>query len=497
MPNLPHPPLARRWLWLALLFGLLSLAHAATPPAFDPIAETEKYLATLPADARAKSDAYFEGGYWLQGWDLLVTILFTWAVLRFRVVQRMRDWALAEKTTRWMFTVLVFVAVWFGSAAILKLVLPARPDWLWMVRFTTTPVLGGLVAFVFLKARIGAWSRRPRLHLYLAGVYFLILFTTFSWISTMPWGLYVGYFREHAYGLSNLGLAGWFGESVKGQLVFTVVFSVIGSLLYQGIRKYPRRWWVVAGAATPFIIFFLNVLAPVYVAPLFNAYEPLKDPKVRDPILSLARANSVPVDNVYQFDASKQSSRISANVSGAFSTIRVSLNDNLLKRCSPAEVQAVMGHELGHYVLNHVYKLVIYFSLLYVAAFAFVHWFLDATSRRWGAAWGLQGAGDLAGMPLLWFGLSLFMFLASPVRNTIIRTTESEADIFGLNAARQPDGFATTALKLSEYRKLAPGKWEEIIFFDHPSGYNRILLSMRWKAEHLAELPPSAPAEKK
>lgn len=492
----PRPRLSRASLlfWLWLLLGFATLANAT--PAFDPVAETEKYLSTLPADARARSDAYFEGGYWLEAWDLLVTVLFTWLVLRFGVVQRMRDWALAEKTTRRLLVALVFVATWLGSAALFKIAAPAQPDWLWMVRFVTTPILGGLVAFVFLKPRIAAWSRRPGLHLYLAGVYFLVLLTTFSWIITMPWGLYVGYFREHAYGLSNLSLVDWFGESLKGQVVFTVVFSLLGALLYQGIRKYPQRWWVAAGVATPFILFCLIILAPVFVAPLFNAYEPLKNPQMRDPILALARANSVPVDKVYEFDASKQSKRISANVSGAFHTIRVSLNDNLLKRCSPAEVQAVLAHELGHYVLNHVYQRVIYFSLLYAAGFAFMHWFLGVTSRRWGTAWGLRGSGDFAGLPLLWLGLSLFMYLATPVKNSIIRTTESEADIFGLNAARQPDGFATTALKLSEYRKLAPGPWEEIIFFDHPSGRTRILMAMRWKAEHLAEFPPAVPAGK-
>lgn len=491
----PRAPLARLWPWLLLLLGFATVVHAA--PGFDPVAETEKLLNTMPAGARAKSDAYFEGGYWLQVWDVLLTVVFTWLVLRFGVAQQMRDWELAGKTTRRLLTLLVFIATWLGSSAIFKLLAPAQPDWLWIVKFVTTPILGGLVAFVFLKGRIAAWSQRPGLHLYLAGVYFLALLTTFSWAVSLPWALYAGYFREHAYGLSNLSLGGWFEESVKGQLIFTVVFSLLFSLLYQGIRKYPQRWWVAAGVATPFIVFFLNVLAPVYVSPLFNAYEPLKDPAVRDPILSMARANSVPVDNVYQFDASKQTKRVSANVSGAFGTIRISLNDNLLKRCSPAEVQAVMGHELGHYALNHVYKLVIYFSLLYAACFAFTHWFLTATERRWGAAWGLRGSGDLAGMPLLWLGLSVFMFLATPVRNSIVRTTESEADVFGLNAARQPDGFATTALMLAEYRKLAPGPWEEIIFFDHPSGYQRILMSMRWKAEHLADIPPVGPTEKK
>lgn len=93
--------------------------------------------------------------------------------------------------------------------------------------------------------------------------------------------------------------------------------------------------------------------------------------------------------------------------------------------------------------------------------------------------------GDLAVIPLLFLLISLFFFALTPVRNTVIRTMEYEADIFGLNAARQPDGFAEVALKLGEYRKLAPTPLEEFIFYDHPSGRTRIFSAMRWKAENL------------
>ncbi len=91
--------------------------------------------------------------------------------------------------------------------------------------------------------------------------------------------------------------------------------------------------------------------------------------------------------------------------------------------------------------------------------------------------------------------LSFIGAVGTPVSNTMVRTNEAEADIFGLNAAREPDGFANIALKLSEYRKLDPTPWEEFVFYDHPSGRSRISMAMHWKAEHLSELPPPAAAE--
>lgn len=423
---LPRPLL--RGAALALLLGGAALALRAAP-AFDPVAETEKYLAQLPAEARAKSDAYFEGGYWLLLWDVVVTLGLTALLYRLGVYTRLRT--LAERVTR---------------------------------------------------------SR------FVHGVIFLGLLTLLAWVVNLPWDYYTGFVREHQYGLSNLTLGGWLKERAVALVPGLIGGTLVGSLLYSAIRRSPGRWWIRASIATPFFMVFLLALAPVFISPLFNKYTPLTDAKVRDPILAMARANGVPVDNVYQFDASKQTKRISANVSGALNTIRVSLNDNLLNRCSPAEIQAVMGHELGHYVLNHIYELVIYFSLLIAAGFWFVNHAFWWVQQRWGEKWGVRDITDYAGLPILLACFSVFMLFAEPVKNTIIRSNEVEADIFGLNAARQPDGFASTALKLSEYRKMHPGKWEEILFYDHPSGYNRILMSMQWKAEHLTEL--AAPTAK-
>ena len=210
-----------------------------------------------------------------------------------------------------------------------------------------------------------------------------------------------------------------------------------------------------------------------------------KDGKVGDerPPRSLARANGNRADKVYEFDASRQTTRISANVSGFLGTMRVRLNDNLLERCTPAEIAAVMAHEIGHYALNHVYETIIFFGLVLVGGFAFIRWSFDRTLARWGAGWGVSGLSDPAGLPLLAALFSVYFFVLTPILNTYIRVNEAEADIYGLNAAREPDGFASVALKLGEYRKLAPGPFEEWFFYDHPSGRSRITMAMRWKAE--------------
>jgi STE24 endopeptidase len=176
---------------------------------------------------------------------------------------------------------------------------------------------------------------------------------------------------------------------------------------------------------------------------------------------------------------------VSANVAGLFGTTRIALNDNLLRRAPVPEFKAVMGHEMGHYVLHHVSKSILFFGVVLVIGFVFLRWGFDRAMAWWGDRWGLRGVADPAGLPLLAALFSVFFFVLTPLNNTFIRTSEAEADIFGLNAAREPDGMAEVALQLSEYRKLDPGPVEEWIFFDHPSGRNRISMAMRWKAEHL------------
>ena len=385
---------------------------------FDPEAATEAYMAKLSPEARARSDAYFEGGYWLLLWGFLYGLGLAWLLLASGLSARMRDLAERITGTRWLRTTIY------------------------------------AVEYIVVTA-----------------------------ILTFPLTLYQGFFREHSYGLSNQSFLQWMRDGVVGLIVGIVFGTIALTIIYAVIRRAPRSWWVWGAGVAIVLMMMGATIAPVYIAPLFNTYKPLPESELRTQLLSMARANGIPADNVYVFDASKQSKRISANVSGMFGTVRISLNDNLMNRGTPEEIRAVLGHEMGHYVLNHVYKGVVYFGIIIVLGFAFVRWAFEKLSARWGERWGIRGVGDVAGLPLLVAIFSAYMFVLTPVVNTIVRSAEAEADMFGLNAARQPDGFATAALDLSEYRKMHPWPVEEFIFFDHPSGWNRIHRAMVWKAE--------------
>ncbi|HEX9671799.1 MAG TPA: M48 family metallopeptidase [Thermoanaerobaculia bacterium] len=411
----------RSVLLLVLLVGWGALAPpAALAAAFDPEAATEAYLARVPPAQKARSDAYFEGGYWIQLWSFLIGLALAWLLLGTGLSARLRD--LGERITRF------------------------RPLRVWI---------------------------------------YAVLYTLVTSALLFPWTAYVDFFREHQYGMATHDFGGWFGDQVKGLLVALVFMPLLLAALYAVLRRAPRTWWLWGSVVAVAFLIVGVLIAPIWIAPLFNKYTPLEPGPIRESILSLAQANGVPADEVYMMDASRQTKRISANVSGLAGTTRVTLNDNLLERTSPPEIEAVMGHELGHYVLNHVYEMIVELGLVILIGFAWLYFASGRVLARFGERWRLRGVDDPAGLPLLAALLAVFFFVLTPINNTIIRVNEAEADIFGLNASRQPDGFAEVALKLGEYRKLSPGPIEEWVFYDHPSGRNRILMAMRWKAEEI------------
>ncbi len=398
-------------------------AASATP--FDVNAAVEAYLAKMPPARRARSNAYFEGGYWLILWDFLTSAVAMWLLLRFRWSARMRD--LAERITRFR---------------------PLQTALYW--------------------------------------VQFIVVIS----VLTFPMTVYEGYFREHKYDLLNQTFGPWMRDQLVALAVAVVLGPILVVPLFGLVRRLGKSWWVWGAVASVAFAAFVTLIGPVYISPLFNTYKTLEDPRIKDPILSMARANGIPATNVWEFDASQQSNRVSANVSGFASTMRISLNDNLLKRCTLPEIETTMGHEMGHYVLNHAYKGLVMIGVVIVIGFAFLNWGINWSLGRWGETWGVRGITDVAVLPLAAIIFSIYFLLMTPVTNTITRTMEFEADMYGLNAARQPDGEANVDMLLGEYRKLDPTPLEEFIFFDHPSGRTRITAAMRWKAENLETASP-------
>ncbi|KCZ92738.1 M48 family metallopeptidase [Hyphomonas johnsonii] len=324
---------------------------------------------------------------------------------------------------------------------------------------------------------------------------FVLVYTLVFGLITLPLDIWLSHFREVAYGNSTQTFGAWFGEYLIEFGLNLVATAIFVGLLYLVIRALKRTWWIWGAGLSAVLIAVMLLILPVFIAPLLNTYTPMEEGPLRTDILNLATAAGVPADDVYVYDRSRQTNTISANVSGILGTTRVSLGDTLLADATPAEVRAVMAHEIGHYVLNHIYEMLFAFTVLIAIGFAFANGTFAWAARTFGGKWGIGDIGDIAGMPLLFALISTFFFFATPVVNTIIRSNETEADAYGLALAREPDGFAAVSMKLGAYRKIDPGPVERFVFHDHPTGRDRVTMSMNFKAAELAagatDLDPS------
>lgn len=357
--------------------------------------------------------------------------------------------------------------------------------WLILWNYLLSAAVALLLLGTRTSARIRDFAERTTRFRPLQVALYAVPYMLLTWLLEFPLSVYQRYFREHAYGLATQTFAPWFREQMIGLVVDLIGTSLLLMALYAVFRRAQRTWWVWGTILAMIFMVIGMMLAPVYIEPLFNSYKPLTDPAVSEPILAMAKANEIPVKQVFQVDASRQSNRVSANVAGFFGTTRIALNDNLLKQCTLPEIRSVMAHEMGHYILNHGAKLVLYFGVFILIGFAAARYSFDAAVARWGERWGVRGIADPAGLPLLGLIFATVFFVLTPFTNSAVRVTEREADAFGINTSREPDGMAKVALKLGAYRKLDPKPLEEIFFFDHPSGRARIRMAMDWKAAHL------------
>ena len=264
------------------MMELAGLSGAAAP-GFDADSAVSAYLATLDGAARERSDAYFEGGYWLILSNAVVGLIAAFILLQSGFARKIRDKAEAWMPLRWL-AIPLFVIAWSLATSVL----------------------------------------------------------------TFPLTLYEGFIREHAYNLSTMTLPAWLGEWAMQLLVSTIMGAVFLTVFYVMIRAAKAAWWLWgAGIAIVFMAFAL-LIAPVYIEPLFNDYTPMEEGDLRDDILAVAHANGIPADDVYVFDVSRQSNRITANVSGLFGTTRIALSDTLVEQADADEVLAVMGLSLIH-----------------------------------------------------------------------------------------------------------------------------------------------------
>jgi STE24 endopeptidase len=343
-----------------------------------------------------------------------------------------------------------------------------------------TTVWGLLLPAVYLftgfSARLGDVARRVGRRWFFALVVYFVLFSVITFFIDLIPAYFQDYAREHAYGLSNQTFGKWLGDQFKRLFVGVVTGSLFLWVPYLLIKRSPRRWWLYTGlAAIPFLI-LLILVQPVWVDPLFNKFGPMKNKALETKILALAERAGIEGGRVYEVDKSEDTKAINAYVTGFGGTKRVVLWDTAIARLSEPELLFVMGHEMGHYVLGHVWKTILFFAALIVVALYAIHRTAGWLIRRYERRFGFHQLSDIASLPLLILLFGAYSFLITPVALAFTRYNEREADRFGLEITARSRPAATAFVKLQEENlgNPRPGTLMKVWRATHPPLGERI-----------------------
>ena len=354
---------------------------------------------------------------------------------------------------------------------------------IWVVEHLLALAIPALLLFSGLSARLRTVATAiGRGHFYPTLVVYLTLLSLLLFVIHLPLSAYVGYLREHAYGLSTQKLSKWLGDELKGQAVGLIVGALVIWVPYLLLARSPTRWWLWTGALTlPFFTLVLLV-TPVFIAPLFNKFGPMKDKALEQEVLAVAAQAGVEGARVFEVEKKVDTEKVNAYVTGVGRTKRIVLWDTLLARLSPRQTRFVVGHEVGHYVLGHVWLNILVSSALTVMGLFLVHRTAGLLLARWGGRFGFTAISDPASMPLFMLLLSLFSLVISPAALALSRHHERAADRFGLELTGDSQAAATAFVALQQQNLAVPrpGLLYNIFRASHPPIGERVDFINAW-----------------
>ncbi|MFQ5652649.1 MAG: M48 family metallopeptidase [bacterium] len=426
----------------------------------------DEVKAIVSADRLDDTIIYSNFGY---GWYFFNTVLgfiILGSILMLGVSPKLRGKAQswAEKVTSFERAPLVCGGI-AAFAAMLFMFLSATPE-----QPVSAGGLGLALAWGVVGLFVGKSSR------FALTTFYVLLFFVLLDVINFPFAYYKGFVVEHHFELSKETFGKWFADMLKGNVIGYLFSILLIPLAYWGIRKSPKFWWAwIAAGSVPVIILML-VISPVYLDPLFNKYEPLKDEALRTKILAMAEESGISDSRVFQVDKSKETEKINAYVTGMFGTKRIVMWDTILNKLESDEVAFVMGHEMGHYVLNHIWKFIGIFTVTLFVLLFIVSRTIGFMLRRFGDRMGFNDISDIASLPLLLLMFGLLMFLITPALNAFSRVMEHDADRFGLELTHDGATGASAFVKLANENlsNPAPHPFIEFWLYNHPTLKDRI-----------------------
>ena len=354
---------------------------------------------------------------------------------------------------------------------------------LWVAGTVLGFLIPALLLFTGFSARLRNGAVRVGRRWFPSLVLYGLLFVLTTAVLMFPFEYYQDFVREHAYGLSNQSLGKWLGDWLKGVGVTGAGLALVLWIPYLLLRRSPKRWWLYAGLATLPIATFVLIVSPVWLDPLFNDFGPLKDRALEHRILGVAQRAGVSGSRVFEVNKSVDTKTVNAYVAGVGTTKRIVLWDTILAKLEPDQVEFVVAHELGHFVLHHVLAWILVVSILVTLSLYVVHRVARVVIARFSRRFGFDQLSDVASLPLLILLGTAVSFLATPLILAFSRHQEHEADRFAIELTRNNQAAATTFVRLQQENLSVPrpGLLYTLWRGSHPSLGDRVDFANRYR----------------
>jgi Zn-dependent protease with chaperone function len=347
---------------------------------------------------------------------------------------------------------------------------------LWCIRTVWELSVPALILFTGFSAHLRRWAERiGRSWLFALAIY-LVAFMVIQYLLEFPLNCYQGFFRQHAYDLSNQSFGRWFGNSLKRLAVDTSVYAIFLWIPYLLIQRSPRRWWLYTWMAATAGTVFMVFITPVLIDPLFNKFGPMKDKALEAEIVALAQRAGITESRVFEVEKSADTKAVNAYVTGFMGTKRIVLWDTIIDKLDRRELLTVMGHEIGHFVLRHVLQGMLLSSGLTFLGLYLFYRVNERFIRRFQARFGFDQLSDIASFPFLLLFFTVGNLALDPFILAFSRHLEHEADRFALEITRDNHADATASVKL-QIQNLSvprPGLIYKLWRASHPSVGERI-----------------------
>lgn len=326
-----------------------------------------------------------------------------------------------------------------------------------------------LIAFVYfgysekLESYLTIYSTNQYLLLFL----FVIATGFAASIVNFPVKYYTEFYLEHKYELSNQTFWKWIIEDLKGLLVGSVIGIPILLLFYWVILTFGGLWWLIFSIAMFLISVVLAQIVPIVILPIFYKITPLENDELKSRVLQLAANVKMKVENVFQFDMSKNTKKANAAFTGLGKTKRIILGDTLLESYSNDEIETVLAHEFGHYKHKHIIK-----NLIIGTLSSFITFFFIAKLYELSLPWfGFSEIKQISALPILSVWAMLIGLFTTPLGNIVSRKFEYQADEYAVYVTGKSDAFINTLEKLTDQNlgDRTPHPFVEWFFYSHPS----------------------------